>query len=184
FCLNNAIRPLQVPSELRRLGGVISALKPKHAMEIGTRNGGTLFILCRYADPQATVISMDLPGGNFGGGYSQVLIPLFKKFPGARQELRLFRQDSHLPESLSAVKATCAELDYLFIDGDHSYEGVKQDFETYGSLIRAGGIVAFHDILPDRRDPNNQVHRLWNEIKSKYRCKEIVEDPKQEWGGI
>ena len=184
FCLNNAIRPLQVPSELRRLGGVISALKPKHAMEIGTRNGGTLFILCRLADPEATVISMDLPGGNYGGGYSQLLVPLFKKFPQARQELKLLRQDSHLAESFTAVKGICTTLDYLFIDGDHTYAGVKQDFETYGRLTRSGGIVAFHDILPDRKDPTNEVHRFWNEIKFKYRYTEIIEDSQQDWGGI
>lgn len=184
FCLNNAIRPLQVPYELKRLAAIIGDLKPKRAMEIGTRNGGTLFILCRLADPEATVISMDLPGGNYGGGYSQVLIPLFKKFPQARQDMRLIRQDSHLPESLAAVKKICGTLDYLFVDGDHSYEGVKQDFATYGQLLTAGGVMAFHDILPDRKDPTNEVHRFWNEIKSKHHYTEIIENPNQDWGGI
>jgi len=33
------------------------------------------------------------------------------------------------------------QVDFLFIDGDHSYEGVKKDFEMYSSLVRKGGVV-------------------------------------------
>lgn len=33
----------------------------------------------------------------------------------------------------------------LFIDADHSYEGVRRDFESWSPLVRPGGIVAFHD---------------------------------------
>jgi hypothetical protein len=36
----------------------------------------------------------------------------------------------------------------LFIDGDHTYEGVRRDFEMYSPLVRKGGIIAFHDIYP------------------------------------
>jgi cephalosporin hydroxylase len=45
-------------------------------------------------------------------------------------------------------------IDALFIDGDHAYNAVLQDWLLYEPLVRAGGIVAFHDIkletLPDR----------------------------------
>jgi predicted O-methyltransferase YrrM len=37
-------------------------------------------------------------------------------------------------------------LDFLFIDGDHTYKGVKEDFEMYSPLVRKGGVIAFHDI--------------------------------------
>ncbi len=36
-------------------------------------------------------------------------------------------------------------IDFLFIDGDHSYESVKQDWDLYSSLLKPGAIVAFHD---------------------------------------
>jgi len=45
------------------------------------------------------------------------------------------------------------ELNFLFIDGDHTYEGVRKNFEMYSPLVRRGGIVAFHDIVP--RPPEN-----------------------------
>jgi hypothetical protein len=37
------------------------------------------------------------------------------------------------------------QIDFLFIDGDHSYEGVKTDFELYSSLLSDRGIIAIHD---------------------------------------
>ena len=41
-------------------------------------------------------------------------------------------------------------LDFVFIDGDHSYEGSSADFKAYYPLIKKGGIFAGHDIvLPD-----------------------------------
>jgi hypothetical protein len=37
------------------------------------------------------------------------------------------------------------EICVLFIDGDHSYEGVMKDFERWSPMVVAGGLVAFHD---------------------------------------
>lgn len=37
-------------------------------------------------------------------------------------------------------------LDLLFIDGDHSYEGAKADWDAYRKFLRKGSIVVFHDI--------------------------------------
>jgi predicted O-methyltransferase YrrM len=36
-------------------------------------------------------------------------------------------------------------IDFVFIDGDHSYHAVKQDIEKYGDLVRQGGFLALHD---------------------------------------
>ena len=38
------------------------------------------------------------------------------------------------------------KIDFLFIDADHSYKGVKKDFKMYSPLVRLGGIIAFRDI--------------------------------------
>ena len=39
------------------------------------------------------------------------------------------------------------KLDMLFIDGDHSFEGVYADYHIYSSFVKKGGIIAFHDCL-------------------------------------
>lgn len=43
------------------------------------------------------------------------------------------------------VRASISELDLFFIDGDHSYEGAKADWELYKDLLKPGAIVIFHD---------------------------------------
>ncbi len=37
------------------------------------------------------------------------------------------------------------KIDYLHIDGDHSYEGVKKDFELYSQIMSENGIITIHD---------------------------------------
>ena len=63
------IRPLQSRMELEGLLGEVARLRPSTVVEIGTASGGTLFMLTRVASTDATIVSIDLPGGAFGGGY-------------------------------------------------------------------------------------------------------------------
>ncbi|MHA6249238.1 class I SAM-dependent methyltransferase [Pontibacter sp. CAU 1760] len=42
------------------------------------------------------------------------------------------------------------ELDFIFIDGDHSIEGCRNDFELFSPKLKSGGILAFHDYYSDR----------------------------------
>ena len=68
------------------------------------------------------------------------------------------------------------KLDFLFIDADHSYEGVKKDFEMYRELVGKGGIIAFHDICIPKPETGVEVRKLWCELKKQYPCKEIIKD--------
>ena len=52
-----------------------------------------------------------------------------------------------------------APYDLLFIDAGHSYQDVGRDHYNYASLVRAGGIVAFHDALPRPAYPEVEVWR-------------------------
>jgi predicted O-methyltransferase YrrM len=102
------------------------------------------------------------------------------------QRLHLMRAHSHRSDTPDRVASALrgAPLDLLFIDGDHTYNGVKQDFEMYSPFVKSGGIVAFHDIVKHPPETEVQVDRFWKEIKTEYRNREIIEDPQQGWGGI
>jgi len=94
----------------------------------------------------------------------------------------VIRGDSHSEEVSARVKHITQSLDVLFIDGDHTYEGVKHDFLSYSPLIRRGGIVAFHDIAEHPEKAGGDVPRFWNALKASYRHEEIIKNPEQGWG--
>lgn len=43
-------------------------------------------------------------------------------------------------------KHALPELDVLYIDGDHSYEGAAFDINTYGPMVKKGGLILVHDV--------------------------------------
>lgn len=47
---------------------------------------------------------------------------------------------------------TIKDIDFLFIDGDHSIEGCKFDYVNYKDDIKVGGIIAFHDYYKDKNE--------------------------------
>jgi len=184
FCYG-LIKPLQVRYELLELLKIIQKKKPKYILEIGTAYGGTLFLFTRLASENAVIISIDLPGGNFGGGYSKARIPLYQKFALDNQQIHLIRKDSHKEETLEEIKKILNgnKIDFMFIDGDHTYQGIKRDFELYSPILKENGIIALHDIIKSDIK-GNEVSKFWDEIKSKYDTIEISENQKQNWAGI
>jgi len=180
------LAPVQVRSEILQLLKFLDKVRPRTILEIGTARGGTLFLLTGVISKNALVVSLDLPGGRFGGGYVRWKIPLYRSFALPNQKIYLIRKNSHERATLDEVKAVLRgeKVDFLFIDGDHTYEGVKKDFEMYKSLVKKGGTIAFHDIVPHPPEDGCQVNKFWNEIKNRYKAIEFVEDWNQKWGGI
>jgi len=184
--LGISIKPTQVKEEIMGLLKLLQNIKPKVVLEIGTARGGTLFLFTRVVQPDTTLISIDLLGGPFGGGYPTWRIPLYESFALPCQKIQLIRRDSHDPVTLGAIKNILdgRKVDFLFIDGDHSYEGVKRDFEMYSGLVGKGGIIAFHDICHHPPETGCEVNRFWVEVNKKYRYLELVKDWEQGWAGI
>lgn len=182
--------PWQERSEIEGLLRTVAAIEPSTVLEIGTSNGGSLFLFARVATANALLISIDLPHGEFGGGYPPWRSVLYRAFASRKQRIRLLRADSHEARTLEAARAALERrpVDVLFIDGDHTYEGVRRDFEMYKSLVRDGGVIAFHDIVPpsaagptpkgDATLEGGEVHEFWAEIRSEHDVSEFVED----WG--
>jgi len=177
--------------EIISLAKEAKAINPKTIVEIGTRKGGTLFTWCRFTKA-SKIISIDLQGGIHGGGYPAEKQKLYKYFlsdqPG--REVLLIQNDSHKQETLDELKKMLGNdpIDFLFIDGDHTYKGIKNDFEMYAPLVRKGGLIAFHDIIPNITKHEDaatiEVHLFWQEIKNKYKHQEFIESKEQKNMGI
>jgi cephalosporin hydroxylase len=183
----------QKKSEIVGLLRLLEQSQPRRIVEIGTANGGTLFMLTQVAVPDATLVSVDLPGGRLGGAsssmrhsYPRWRAGLYRGFRRGDQVVNVIRADSRAAETVEDVRRRLpgGKADFLFIDGDHSYEGVRRDFELYAPLVEVGGLVAFHDIVESRPgghgDPGD-VPRFWREVSDGRTVEaELVEDPK--WG--
>lgn len=180
-----SLRPYQVDDEIL---GLLSELRGRGAsriVEIGTARGGTLFLLLRSLPGSAHVVSVDLHRGAFGGGYPHWKIPLFRAAAWGGPRLSLLRGSSQTEAMRDRVREVLGgPADFVLIDGDHSYEGARRDFELYRELVRPGGMIAFHDIVPGRDDKVGGVPRLWQELKGTFPHRELVHDWAQGGFGI
>lgn len=91
-------------------------------------------------------------------------IPKFSH-PAAEELARQIDKDGHRPE-------------FMFIDGDHSYAGVRQDILDYYPLLAPGGIIMFHDFLPPLDDENREAilfHHADNEPGIRQACIDVME---------
>lgn len=112
-------------------------------VEIGTWHGVTTLRLRRAMAPDGTLFAVDpYPVGRLGFSYQR---------PIALRETRKSRNGGITwirKTGRDAAKETWASqspVDFIFIDGDHSYEGLRGDWEGWNPLVGAGGIVALHD---------------------------------------
>jgi predicted O-methyltransferase YrrM len=182
------IAPNHVRSELRDFLVLVQQLEPRAVVEIGTGRGGTLFLLTRVATPDAILISVDLSSVadlRFGGGDFRHRRPLFEAFALDGQRVHFLDADSHAADTRASVerKLDGRDVDLLFIDGDHTEEGVRTDFELYRDLVRPGGIIAFHDIVDGKPDWVGGVPNFWRSVRTEDAV-EFVEDRAQGGWGI
>ncbi len=173
--LGLTVQPFQQRDEILAFMKSVEQLRPSRILEIGAGFGGTTLLLSRVAARDATIISLDLPPKLFTISCPKWREPLLRDNVADGQTISILRGNSHDDSTMSTVINHLGEckLDLLFIDGDHTYRGAKRDFEMYSPLVRKGGLVAFHDIVPHRERPDIGVPQLWQELKSRYRCEEF-----------
>lgn len=165
------VNSVQKRSEILSLIQRVAALKPQRILEIGTCNGGTLFMWANLAAHK--VVTCDL----FKNDIRSILYDHFAP-PNSDCHIKALTGNSHDPAFKQQVynEFTAAKVDFLFIDGDHSEQGVKSDFYDYKDLVRPGGIGAFHAILKNQPVAGNQVYNFWESIKHQYKHEEFVDD--------
>jgi cephalosporin hydroxylase len=177
---------------------------PYNVLEIGTKFGGTFYIWNMLVKQHGAghCISIDMSDGGIHGGISDE--DMDKRdvwFTERFSNCHFIRGDSHsssvLEELTTLLKGYTGynskiELykheyfDFLFIDGDHTYEGVKQDFEMYSPFVKKNGIICFHDINDTKRhrDRNVFVGKFWNEIKDSPNYDAVEFNSNLDWAGI
>ena len=179
--------PLQHKVEFLEFMKLIAPVQPSRVCEIGSFKGGTGFLLSRVLPQNAILVLLDLE-------YGPPRRAALRSMARGNQQVFTLIGDSHRIEMRDEVSRKCGGdlLDVLFIDGDHSYEGVSRDLEIYAPLVRSGGVIAFHDIVPLKSggdsttaNPGN-VPKFWEELKIRFpnRTHEFIRDREQSGCGI
>ncbi len=154
----------QLPNEFRKFCEFYYTLRCKNVLEVGSYFGGTFYALCKLSEPDGVKVSLDCPI------FANYPDELYKKrtsgaMNGFADNVVIINTDSHAVETQAHVADIIKDdkFDFIFIDGDHSYEGVKKDFEMYTPFLKKGGYVGFHDIKKFQHS-NDGVEQFWKEL--------------------
>jgi predicted O-methyltransferase YrrM len=178
---STSVVPTQVREEMFEFLTRVREDRPRRVLEIGTDNGGTLYLLAWASAPDARLLSIDIRE------YDRLRRRLYNSLGRHGQRVTVLRGDSRSHATRAAVERYFrgGPLDLLFIDGDHAYESVRRDYELYAPLVRVGGTVAFHDIVEGPESSVGGVPRFWREVRpSLCHTVEIVHSSDQGGYGI
>lgn len=138
----------------------------KSFLEIGSRFGYPLVEMAHVLQKGAKVVSVDLPDAEGWNPPLNTLSHLEKNVQLLKDEgyeTHLIVGDSHSEAVIREVKEL-GPYEVVFIDGDHSYDGVVKDWLNYGQM---GKKIIFHDVrrpVPPE-DMGVEVWKLWEEIR-------------------
>src|SRR5262245_50050564 len=156
---------VQQPREAMELVSLLAPNRPSCVLEIGTAYGGSLLLWARIASADALIVSVDLPQWELDDPADDAVCRRIHGVGSPGQRVRLVRGNSHDSRTHDRTSQLLEGrlVDFLFIDGDHTYAGVAQDFADYVRFVKPGGIVALHDIHPHPRGWGGDVPRFWRE---------------------
>jgi hypothetical protein len=147
---------------------VIREVSPKIFVELGTHSGNSYFSFCQSvaeADISSKCYAVDTwLGDEHAGQYSEEIFAgvdahNHEHFASLSRLLRMTFDD--------AVTYFGGEsIELLHIDGLHTYEAVRHDFETWLPKLAPGAVVLFHDTKV--REGNFGVWKLWEELQARY----------------
>lgn len=140
----------QYPNQFSKYLNLLNTFKENinSYLEIGCRNGGTFALTCEYLSPLSNAVAVDIIDAT----------ETIKAYIEETEWAQYKKVDSHSEEFYSFMDDNFFDL--ILIDGDHSYEGVKQDAEA--TRIQSN-IQVYHDI---HSDACPGVKKYWEEIKS------------------
>lgn len=132
------------------------------AVEIGVFEGVNTVIIAETLHPQGELFGIDpFFKGRLGICYHE------KITRNAINKRKLQHKIKLLPLlSFDAVNEVTENIDFIFIDGDHSYDGFSRDWNDWSGKVKTNGIIALHDTAEPAHDPsvkNLGSYRYFNE---------------------
>lgn len=145
-------------------------------LEVGARHGDTFYEVVTRLPKGSKAVAVDLPGGQWGHRSSRdALKKCVADLCKLGYDASVVFGDSRAAGTIQLVQGR-GPYDAALIDGDHRYDGVKADWETYGPMA---DLIAFHDVAGEgvRQKTTGaavEVPRLWREIRDDYQHVEFI----------
>jgi len=163
----------QYQKEIQEFIRLLKDRDVKSYLEIGCRHGDTFHAVGLALPKGSLLVAIDLPGMPSIKSKKSKWPDSDKALHRAASDLEKQGQkaiviigDSHSNEVIESVNKY-SPFDAIFIDGDHSFEGVRMDWQNYGPM---GTLIAFHDIRGDV----DKGGSLFNELKQQYKHTEFA----------
>ena len=152
----------QNPLECAKMFRILKQNPPRTFVEIGSHYGGTLYVFAGACKIGANIVCID-DGKRAKGRHC--LRRVVRTLTEEGYKVTWIRGSSHDDDTVRAATDLCGirSVDAMFVDGDHSELGVLDDYRDYRGLIKAGGLMAFHDI--NTRGTGCRVYKAWPKIK-------------------
>ena len=147
---------------------LVELLRPETIVELGVYRGDSFAAMCQAVEAlglPTTCIGIDswegdVHTGNYGEAvYEDLLEHTREHYASFATLWRQLFDDA-------APAVADGSVDLLHIDGTHTYEAVRHDFETWLVKMSARGVVMLHDV--NEHQPNFGVHQLWSELADRY----------------
>jgi hypothetical protein len=126
------------------LGSLVKMVRPTTILEIGTFRGGTTWHLFHNAPAETIVYTFDLPAESRLEGITDPGLATIgsHEFLPDSPRVRLRQVDTRAWDGTLETK-----VQFAFIDGNHSYEGVRNDTEKVFRALQEDACVCWHDCL-------------------------------------
>lgn len=137
------------------LYGLARALKPKVAVEIGSARGRSACFVGRALKENGTGKLYAIDPHTRTDWNDVASVDTLREIRRSLSALKLQEQVEIVRDMSATVARTWTlPIDMLFIDGDHSYDGVKRDWDLFSPFVTQFGVVLFHDTIWELRpDP-------------------------------
>jgi predicted O-methyltransferase YrrM len=138
------VRPTTQTTEAERNALARYAANQKTLVEIGVWHGVTTSRLCRVMASDAVLLAVDpFPPGRLGFS-PQRLIAQAEVHKVARGRV-IWMRTSGAEAAQQFTTSRRGAVDFVFMDGDHSYDGIRADWEAWSPLLALNGVAALHD---------------------------------------
>lgn len=136
------------------------------AIEIGVYEGVNTAIIASSINAIGKLYAIDpFFKGKLGICYHEKIARKHAKAAGVFNKINFIAKFS-----FDAANDIPNNIDFIFVDGDHSLEGIKKDWELYAGKVKSGGIIALHDTSIPSHDStvaNLGSYKFFNEYISK-----------------